>query len=130
MQNIDKVVCQSCLHENKPGAAFCEKCNAPVGQHATTDPVQSAIAEGRSLSDGINRPVKLIIVIGIWLLFVPYVFIYLTIASVSIRDGDIFNPFAIGFGLLGIAFGFLIVKTTRNYLKLKQRAFHKLNREK
>ena len=115
MQKADKIVCQSCLHENESSAAFCEKCNAPIGQHATTDPVQSAITEGRSLSDGIHRPGKPIIVIGIWTLFVPFVIVYLIMAGTIILEGDVFNPFAIGIGLLAVAFGFLVVKTREKH---------------
>lgn len=120
MEDINKVVCQSCLHENDSKAAFCEKCNAPIGQYVTTDPVQSAISEGRALSDGIRRPMSPIVVVGIWILFAPFVIAYFVMAGITIIEGDIFNPFAIGIGLLGVAFGFLVVKTTRNYLKLKK----------
>jgi hypothetical protein len=131
------IICPSCLHENKDKEKYCEKCNIPIGITATIDPVQSAVYEGRGISDGIMKPKKKIIVFGMWLLFIPYVILYIYFGILLIFQSGEFNLIgfliSLVFGLLALFFGFLVVKTTRNYLKLRNESKRKdfqNNREK
>ncbi|WP_131990057.1 zinc finger Ran-binding domain-containing protein [Chthoniobacter flavus] len=65
------VVCPKCLFSNSATAAFCAACGAPIGMVANVDPLQHIYAEGFGYRSAVDGPPKLIILIGMWLLFGP-----------------------------------------------------------
>lgn len=67
----DGVVCPKCLLRNSASVAFCADCGAPIGKVANVDPMQQIYAEGFGYRSAVEGPPKLIILIGMWLLFGP-----------------------------------------------------------
>lgn len=64
-------VCPNCLSANDPAESFCIRCGAPIGLVAALDPMQKILAEGFVYRQAVDGPPKRIILIGIWLLFLP-----------------------------------------------------------
>jgi hypothetical protein len=125
MEPINKILCPSCLTENNPNDNYCCKCNASIGQQSTIDPVLSAVAEGRAISEAIREPHKLIVVIGIWMLFGAEllawaIIFYGTVITDLFNFGD-FNiiPFIL-FAVFTFIYLYFCILTTRNYLRYKR----------
>jgi len=68
---MDEDVCPACLHPFGPRTAFCSACGAPVGMVANIDPIQHIYSEGYGYRSAADGPPRLIVVIGIWMLFFP-----------------------------------------------------------
>ncbi len=109
----DGVVCPKCLHANSEAAAFCADCGAPIGMVATIDPIQHIHAEGFGYRSAVEGPPKLIIVIGMWLIFGPTVLV----VPFIIRDASSFgDPGSIFFGLIVLCYAIILYRTTKNYI--------------
>lgn len=106
-------LCTSCAAPNEPSADFCVKCGAPISWYSKIGPFESIFAQGFILREAAWQPRRLIVVVGIWLIFLPQAFAGL----VGIHVGGTF-PILFGSGgfLISIA---IILKTTWNYLDQK-----------
>jgi hypothetical protein len=124
---METILCPNCQEENEIERICCRNCNYPIGTNSTTDPVQSALAEGSMIGKGIKSPKKFIIIIGMWVLFGIFGFVYLFLAILTLKD-DLLNPIAIGIGFLGIIFLLFSIFSTKNYLKYKKE-FNKMDKE-
>ena len=102
----DAQICVSCLVPNEPSAHFCAKCGAPLSSYASTAPFESSFAAGSIYRSASERPRKLIVVIGIWLLFGPMAVMGIVIATQSLL---------VGVAVVAVP-ATIIWKTTRNYL--------------
>lgn len=67
----DKVVCLTCGCANYPRAHFCIECDAPLSAHAVNDPFDTIKSTGWAYRRAQQSPRSLVIVVGIWLLFLP-----------------------------------------------------------
>lgn len=65
------IVCPSCLLSNHPASPFCADCGAPIGNYAAIDPIQRIYAEGFAYRSAVTGPPKVIILVGMWLVFSP-----------------------------------------------------------
>jgi hypothetical protein len=110
-QPKDGVVCPTCLLVNSPAAAFCADCGAPIGMVATIDPIQSIYAEGFAYRAAVGGPPKLIIVIGMWVLFGPT----LAVIPIFLFNAGSFPETAF-LVLLAIGSAVILYRTTRNYI--------------
>jgi hypothetical protein len=115
-ESEEKQLCINCMAPNEPSAHFCIKCGAPLSSYASTGPYESIFAEGFLYRQAAEHPRKLIVVLGVWLIFglmaVGGVF---SIAYVQ----EFGFAFAIGGGAM-LAFSVTMIwKTTRNYLARK-----------
>jgi hypothetical protein len=121
MDGGEEQLCTGCTTPNEPTAHFCVKCGAPLSSYATFAPFERQFSEGFIYRDAANHPRKLIVVLGVWLIFgtmaVAGVF-FLGFSS----QGE--NMSRILWALLGSATiavsGTMIWKTTRNFLARKQ----------
>lgn len=120
---IHKITCPSCQTINEQSAIFCRKCGAPIGAVATLDPVQTIQAQGflfRKATEGRPRPMVLL---GIWILFLPALVgsVYFAIHIILNRYG--FSDFFFFWGAIGLAYiGFKVLyRTTKNYLTLPKK---------
>jgi hypothetical protein len=106
-------LCTSCAAPNRPNADFCVKCGAPISWYSKIGPFESIFAQGFILREATGRPRRLIVVLGIWLIFLPQLFAGL----VFIQVAGPFSPlFGSGPALISIV---IIWRTTRNYLSEK-----------
>lgn len=109
----DGVVCPKCLRSNTTTAAFCADCGAPIGMVANVDPIQHIHAEGFAYRSAVDGPPKLIILVGMWVLFGPMALIgpCMVIGGVA---GPLFA--AIAWNLFSVCSAVILFRTTRNYL--------------
>jgi len=113
----EKQLCMNCVSPNEPAAHFCVRCGAPLSSYAATGPFESLFAEGHVYRQAAERPRKLIVVLGICLIF----------GTVALT-GVFLLMFGRGRGLAYAAFGAfilaisvsIILKTVGNYVALKR----------
>lgn len=65
----ERELCLVCLEPNEPGTNFCWNCRAPLSSYAAIGPFESIFAEGFIYRAAVERPSRLIVVIGLWVLF-------------------------------------------------------------
>ena len=107
-------LCISCLAPNEPEAHFCKKCGAPLDSYSATAPFERTLAQGYAFRAAVTGKPKLIVVIGMWILFFPPVCagIFGLYAALS-GQAPVFS-FLVSL-VIGIIGGILIYKTTKNY---------------
>jgi len=71
LNELAGVVCPSCLLSNHPASPFCADCGAPIGNYAAIDPIQRIYAGGFACRSAVTGPPKVIILVGMWLIFSP-----------------------------------------------------------
>jgi|JI10StandDraft_1071094.scaffolds.fasta_scaffold844620_1 hypothetical protein len=65
----EQQLCVRCLAPNYPSAHFCVQCSAPLSGYASTGPFEQVFAQGAVYREAAQHPKKLIVVIGVWLIF-------------------------------------------------------------
>jgi len=116
------VVCPKCLLANSPSAAFCADCGAPIGMVAAIDPIQRIGAEGFAYRSAVDGPPKLVIVIGMWLLFGPPVVVVPVLifqcweSGFPLPGGLLLLGMSLVLGLLGTGSACILYRATKNYL--------------
>lgn len=109
----EQELCTQCMTGNPPGSHFCAECGAPLSSYAATGPFESLFAEGHLYRRATERPQRIIVVFGIWLIFGLMTLAGVMIALMSWDMGLWFGVLA-GLGLLTVSL-LLIGKTTKNY---------------
>ena len=113
-ENEEKELCTQCMTDNHPGSPFCQSCGAPLSSYAATAPFESLFAEGHVYRRAAEQPQRLIVVLGMWVIFGMTALGGVTITVMSWEMDSLFGVLT-GIGLLAISL-FLIGKTTKNYL--------------
>ena len=118
-QPEDSVVCPKCLLANSPTAAFCADCGAPIGMVASVDPFQHIYAEGFAYRSAVDGPPKLIVLIGMWLIFAPVAF-----ATPFLIFGDLIRAFSprLLFLFFGVCSFVVLFRSTKNYIVISRKA--------
>jgi hypothetical protein len=109
----EQELCVQCLQPNTPGAHFCQKCGAPLTAYAATGPFESLFAEGTACRRAAEQPQRLIVVVGVWLIFGIGTLTGASMVAVS-GDGSSMSNTVTGGALAAISL-FIIGKTTWNY---------------
>ena len=113
---VELPVCLSCLQPNTVEDHFCRKCGAPLDSYAATAPFESIFAQGHVFRGATEGKPRLIVVIGVWLIFLPALMISLLdivlplFHSESVVNGVFSVPIA-GFCAL------MIILCTRRYFR-------------
>jgi len=68
---MEHALCLQCLAPNVPTAHFCGECGAPLSAYAATAPFESLLSEGHAWRRATSNPRRLVVVLGMWLLFGP-----------------------------------------------------------
>jgi len=68
-ESDEKPLCLNCLFPNEAATHFCVECGAPLTSYAATGPFEHLFAEGHAYRQAAERPRRLIVVLGIWLIF-------------------------------------------------------------
>ena len=122
IENENLILCLSCGTTIDPRFARCPSCNFAIGTSAGLDPVGSIHDEGRMWvkATEVKRP-KPIVVIGVWLIFLPMLvgsaavaLNILTEGSGSGASGFVFFWIGVGLSILSLVF---LIKVTGNYLR-------------
>lgn len=113
-------VCLTCLKENDGAAVYCRYCNSALSLTDNPDPLQKLSLEGVVYSKAVEGKPKLVVIIGVWLLFFP-VLVFSSIAAVSMAfEGERGSIGFVLFWLLVVSAFFsltMIYKVTKNYFK-------------
>jgi ribosomal protein L40E len=109
----EQQLCISCVAPNDPKAHFCGKCGAPLTSYAATAPFEHLFAEGHVYRQAAERPQRLIVVLGIWLIFGG---LALTGIGLLVMSRELGGKYLIGGMFMSAISGAIIWKTTRNYL--------------
>lgn len=120
--NQETFVCYSCLQPNEIDRNICKFCNAPISQNSSNDPLQIAYGEGMVYRKATESKPKMIIVLGIWLLFFPaFIFgAYTAIETVLTQSGSVgFVLFWLMFAIAVFSF-VMLYKVTKNYLYFEE----------
>src|SRR5690349_8538637 len=96
----EKQLCVSCAVPNEPSAHFCAKCGAPLTSYASTGPFESIFAEGSVYRSAAERPQKLVVFLGMWLIFGLTALIGVIFIATMRESGFIFG--VIGAGMAAI----------------------------
>jgi hypothetical protein len=113
----ERQLCISCLAPNFSDAHFCEKCGAPLDSYAATAPFEQIFAQGHAFRSATTGKPKLVVMIGMWLLFLPSILIlFVQFRLYYTEQFPIFPTILISlpYAIIGSA---LIFHTTKNYLK-------------
>jgi len=105
------------MFPNDPSAHFCKKCGAPLSSYASTAPFEHIFAEGHAYRQAAEQPRRLIVVLGIWVIFGTTA--TAGIAFIALGKGGGFVRLLIGTCLIAVSLT-MIWKTTRNYLLFKK----------
>jgi len=65
----EKQLCTSCTIPNEVNANFCVNCGAPLSSYANIAPFERLFSEGFIYRQAAQNPRKLIVVLGVWLIF-------------------------------------------------------------
>ena len=119
----DSITCVSCLAQNKSVATFCEECGAPIGATATIDPLQTIRTEAFLLDKAIQRPPRLIVLLGIWLVHFPVLVASIGVAIYMILYGSGITGFLFFWVMIALCCYAVVVlyRVTRNYLVIPKK---------
>ena len=118
------VLCPHCAASNLPAADFCARCGAPLSVIASTDPLRSTLSEGFLYREATGGTPKRIVLVGIWLLFLPG----LSSLPFAWAGGET-DPHRLALpGLWSLLSAVIPVLTTVNYVR-KRRAANPLDEE-
>ena len=121
-QQPEEALCPNCLTPNDPRAYFCRKCATPMSSFAVMDPIGSIWARGDTWHKAASRPTRPIILLGMWLMFGPLALFLLWFLLFYMFDEGTGLEAVITLGLvisLFVLYSTILLKTTRNYLRLK-----------
>ena len=113
------VLCPKCLLANPPSAAFCSDCGAPIGMVTTVDPMQQIYSEGFAYRSAVDGPPRLIVVIGMWMIFGPMALLPLVPLFTRIASVDSEEIVYLFLALFSIV---ILYRTTKNYVVKSRRA--------
>jgi len=120
---VERELCRICLEPNEPGATFCKDCGAPLSSYAATGPFESIFTEGHVYRQAAQRPEKLIVLLGMWLIFgfvdVVGFFVFALNSGKYEYESAWFRLF--GLMIAGIASA-ILWRTTRNFFRLRATA--------
>ena len=115
------LVCPSCLQQNDEYADYCSNCSAPISPTVNFDPFKRIASQGWLYRTAASDSRKKITVIGIWLIFLPYIVTILSYTlKIDPREKKDFLILAILL-ILCIVPGVIIFRTTINYFRNRAR---------
>ncbi len=116
-----KPLCPQCMNINETSDHFCRKCGAPISSYATIDPIGRIWAEGYFYRQAVWHPRSAIVVIGIWMIFLPTILFSLMLVLSSAEFADrAYGIIAklLELALVGLQFTILWM-ITRNYWRYR-----------
>lgn len=120
--DVETFACFSCMRPNEYYRKICKFCNAPISQTSSSDPLQMAYGEGMAYRKAAEGKPKLLVVVGVWIIFFP-TFI---IAAFSVLDTVMYGAGTMGlvlFWVMLVVGGFcsvMLYRVTRNYFAMEE----------
>jgi len=119
-----ETICPSCAGFISVNETFCPACSASIGLPLHNDPVLRLPTEGLAYGRAVQGKPKLVVVIGIWILFLPLLGMALSLLIMILFNGA--GTGTIGFVMFLLIVGFtyfagmMLYRVTRNYFKYKK----------
>jgi len=111
------ILCNNCRHRNEAAQEICEECGSPIG--AWTSPSQlSGVLTGNFHHQAVATPRKFVIVLGVWLLFLPAALVAIWQSIVFLSQQSFIM--ALMFACLAIWPIAVLRRTTKNYIEYKK----------
>jgi len=119
-EDAQKIACLSCLAENNPAASFCRECGSPIGATATLDPMKAIQAQGHLFRTALKGRPRFIVVLGMWIMFLPILVVSATVAVFLISNRSRRSDFVFFWAMAGLSYVSFVVlyRVTRNYLMI------------
>ena len=117
------MICPACQTVNGEFESLCRNCGSPIGLTSPIDPVSTIQAEGFLFRKALDSPPRTIVLIGIWILFLPmfavgvYAAVYTIMFSRGLSNFVFFWAFV---GLSYIAF-VILYRVTKKYLFAREK---------
>ena len=115
------LVCPSCMQQNDEYADYCCKCSAPISPTVNFDPFKRIASQGWLYRTAASDSRRKITVIGIWLIFVPYIIVILSFLFSADPKEKYYFPILAFLLVLCVIPGIIIFRTTLNYLRNRAR---------
>lgn len=121
-ESDETITCVSCMTPNRVTDARCRKCGYPIGSTVNLDPMQTIQTEGLLLRKALEGRPKLIVLLGVWILFLPVLLVgaggalYFVLNPRALSDLIFFGALL---GLSYIAF-IILYRITKNYLTISK----------
>ncbi|MBL9129615.1 MAG: hypothetical protein JNG86_00340, partial [Verrucomicrobiaceae bacterium] len=80
--------CPACLAELTDGCNFCPACAAPVSPTAAICPFERVLAEGYIYRQAVSSPRSLVVIVGIWAVFLLLFLTGLAMVSYEFLVGE------------------------------------------
>ena len=112
--------CFSCMQPNEFGTKFCKFCNAPISQTSSSDPLQIAYGEGMAYRKAVEGKPRLLVVIGVWIMFFPTMIVSFFLGLETLLNGYGSMGFVI-FWIMFLLTAFslvMIYRVTKNYISM------------
>ena len=117
-ENIEIVLCPSCLADNLPTFDFCDNCGCPIGRFVNLDPLKRIYSQGWLYRRSASGRIPPIVLLGIWLIFGSDLLMSaLFLAPIRSSEGvarDLWVWSTLPFAVLYAA---ILYRVTRNYLR-------------
>lgn len=111
------ILCNNCRHRNETTQEICEECGSPIG--AWTSPSQlSGVLSGNFHHQAVATPRKFVIVLGVWLLFLPSALVCCFYA-IELLTQQLYGM-ALMFACLAVWPIAVLRRTTKNYIEYKK----------
>lgn len=122
-------LCISCLSANFPNAHFCEKCGAPLDFYSATAPFERIHAQGFAFRSAVVGRPRFIVVIGMWILFIPGVLAFILRLGLLVLGRNQPSYEDLIFALYAV-FGVLIIyRVTRNHMTIPPVKLEEINEQ-
>ena len=106
-------LCLTCLEKNSTEAHFCTQCGAPMTSYACSGPFEYTRAQGHLCREAAERPRRLLVVVGVWLIFAPIAGVGWLMLALG-RGAEVVGLVE-GLAMAAIATG-ILWRSTRSYL--------------
>ena len=116
----ESIVCTNCLHGNDAFRDFCEDCGAPISVYSAYTPLGRIQTEGFAYRQATSNPSKLIVVFGMYLIFIPCIIACLVMIAntIATQKNYLMGAMFIGFNALSFV---MLYKTTNSFIENKKK---------
>ena len=114
------MICPSCHAPNVPYARYCVGCHVPLDTTVMLGPIGQSDAEGFALREATTGNARPIVVIGVWLTFIPVLcgfgmLVFSDLASDGVWSGERLLALTLPLGVVLFSL-VLLYQTTANFI--------------
>jgi hypothetical protein len=119
LEQNETSICPACLEPNNVFEAFCQSCGSPIGGISTLDPIQSIQTQGFLFRKAVDERPRLIVVVGMWILFFPALLASVYAAVKLISAGGGLPNFIFFWAFVGLGYASIVIlyRVTKNYVR-------------